>query len=770
MGANIPQREKPTYIITIIVSTALFYCVISPAFARNVTVPCQSNAPNQSNSGVVTHIYANSCNNDVTNEASGTVTGTVGGTDPDAPVLIDTNGGINVFKNKGTIGQGSITKGFINKGKIGKYTNEGTITTNNNNTLTNSTGVQNYNFIDTFENYGLIQTGTGNSSHAIENVGATVFVVTNYDRIYGSTGGDLGVGIDNKDSSYIQIFNNYGQIYGSTGAGADNVAILNKNYSRIDYFNNYGTLTPGFGTSNVAISNEDHSRIEYFNNYGTVTTGNGSSNVAIYNSIGSQITTITNYGTMSVGSGSNSTVIKNDGYIVQIYNLGQMNTGVDAASASIKNNGTIQTFANSQMFGSGYSKVVYSGNLPIFYQIAITDGTYGQTQFVNSNNTVTTFGVYEGSHPKAKTEYKNVVTGLTATNFGQSATTTSFKGKFKGQTWTLTLAPGTNDVWNLSFSLDWINTYLTMQSNRDAVRGALQQRYAVISTVLDYDCKDFDKYGICLSFQSRSTGFGSQSTGAGVLTASYRVADKFRVGAFLDYQVWQNNPSGAYYGTGGLKSGYDNATFGGFAGYADHNDGTGLKVRVSGAYNPGTVIITRALLDNTEAGSGAAGLYGSGVYGEAGWGFGLGNFLVVTPYFGIRYIDTTRNAYSESANAIVQFPIAYNEFYERVVTGTAFGVASGKLIDSLGYRLGGGVEFDFNRFANSYSGVSLIPDLETFAIANGGVWNAVRPAGLAGVTYDVAPRQQLFATTIVREQPYSTRAYMSGLLGYQIAF
>ena len=139
--------------------------------------------------------------------------------------------------------------------------------------------------------------------------------------------------------------------------------------------------------------------------------------------------------------------------------------------------------------------------------------------------------------------------------------------------------------------------------------GVLHQRYAVLNAVSEYDCNKFDKYNVCISFQARATGFGTQATGAGVFNIAYRPTPQTHIGVFIDYQAAAGNPSAvnssqvATITTGNVQYGYNNPTFGGYAGFSQsgYNGNpinNGVQVFVSGAYNPGKVAISRALIMN----------------------------------------------------------------------------------------------------------------------------------------------------------------------------
>ena len=270
---------------------------------------------------------------------------------------------------------------------------------------------------------------------------------------------------------------------------------------------------------------------------------------------------------------------------------------------------------------------------------------------------------------------------------------------------------------------------------------------------------------------ARATGFGTQSTGAGALNAAYRFADRFRVGAYLDYQAFQGNPFGVNLGAGGVQQGYNNPTFGGYVGFSERPDETGVQAKASGGYNPGSVNITRAILAGTEPGFGTAGLNAYYAFGIIEYGINIDNKMILTPYASIQYTDMTRSGYVEQANiATTIYPLAYNSYFERLVTGTFGAKMKGMITESIGYRAAMGAQIDFSRNAAAYDGASYVDGMQYFAIGHGGSWNGVRPAGMAGLFYDPMPNHRISVIGYASQQAWTQRTYTSGLLSYQIAF
>jgi fibronectin-binding autotransporter adhesin len=320
--------------------------------------------------------------------------------------------------------------------------------------------------------------------------------------------------------------------------------------------------------------------------------------------------------------------------------------------------------------------------------------------------------------------------------------------------------------------------------------GVLHQRYALLNAVVEYDCNKFDKHNFCISAQARATGFGTQATGAGVLNIAYRPIPQVHIGAFIDYQAAAGNPAvngtpiAVTLASGGVQYGYDNPTFGGYAGfsqsgYSGNLVNTGLQIMVSGAYNPGKVSVSRALIMNpylpfvdSQPGTGNASLNSSVIRGMVGYGIPLTDRATLMPYGGIRFTDVTRGGYMESFNALVTQPLVYNSFYERLLTGFGGAMLNGRLTDRFGTIIGLGLETDLTRYANSFSGYSplAIEYMTNFGFDHGGSWNGLRPTANAGAYYDVAPNQRISLNGFAGQQAWTSRTYATGLLGYQIAF
>jgi hypothetical protein len=294
----------------------------------------------------------------------------------------------------------------------------------------------------------------------------------------------------------------------------------------------------------------------------------------------------------------------------------------------------------------------------------------------------------------------------------------------------------------------------------------MDRRLSGLGLMTSYDCATFDKSGYCVSFQARYSNFDSMNDGAGVLTAAYRLSERGRVGAFVDYRASENAPTN-------IKFSNDLPTFGLFAAYSEGVSGTGLQGKVLTAFQKGDATITRAgdTSLNTESGSGKASLNSHVVSGELGWGFALSSQMVATPFAGLRYTNATRGAYDESTvTGSVDYPMSYQAYSQRLTTGVVGVRVAGMITDNIGYQGSAGLEHDLRQQVSNYSGSSSVSGLETFALTISGANNRTRPVGSASLFYQLDKSQRLTGSVSVRNQAFTSQAMTSVMGGYQVAF
>ncbi|WP_428079860.1 Calx-beta domain-containing protein [Candidatus Pelagibacter sp.] len=162
-------------------------------------------------------------------------------------------------------------------------------------------------------------------------------------------------------------------------------------------------------------------------------------------------------------SGSNGSA-GTDGYGIFVIpgnetNITNLTGRITSSSYDIYNTGTINTLDNGQ------NNLDYSGALPENYNTYIASTTsYGKTDFTDVTGTMS-YGLYSTSTVTDNT-YSSVLSGVTADNVSTDTRT----GTFGGYTWTLQLAEGSSDIWDLVI-VETNNGEELLYTNRFAASG-----------------------------------------------------------------------------------------------------------------------------------------------------------------------------------------------------------------------------------------------------------------------------------------------------------
>lgn len=510
---------------------------------------------------------------------------------------------------------------------------------------------------------------------------------------------------------------------------------------------------------------------------GSITTPDaGGGNSAIVNRSGNTISEIIVASTAGV-SGRWSGIYNEWGpaTIGTITNLGTV-TNLNDPYQAIYNEGNIGTINNLQGVGNEAGALKFSGKLPTSYNMIVYGDQYGQFD-VGGYSGQMTFGIFGGdavngiaaSQLKSLT-YQNVVTGVDKSaydnSFNTSSSITSIYGSngaafgsYNGAAWILhdaTYRESADTAWDLTvlnFGLDLA----------EPQRAMLEQRQQAIRNGLDHDCDQFDKDGLCVSVKARASGLGDEREGAGVLTVAKRIDTGFRIGGFIDERVSSNEVNGVQ-----MKLGLP--MFGAFAAYSAGKDGTGIQARVSAAYEHGRASISHNnMLGSASTVSGDADVDSLGVAQRIGWGFGIGNKNVITPYLGLRYTQAKRSAYAEAYDAgVVDDPFSFSAYGEHRVTGTFGADLNGHINDAVTYRLGAGVDYDFANDLDTFAAYSdLLGDM---TYVNGLKARDKRLFGSAGIGYALEKNRTFTLDGNVSQMDYGSDKAYSLMAGYQMAF
>lgn len=314
---------------------------------------------------------------------------------------------------------------------------------------------------------------------------------------------------------------------------------------------------------------------------------------------------------------------------------------------------------------------------------------------------------------------------------------------------------------NLTISTSYTNTLMVLTSSADAVRHVLDARVTALSGTLAYDCSTFDKKGSCAWYQARYGSFNEVSEGAGVLVAAYKMSDEIRIGTFIDYRGIERSPHTITFNN-------SHPSFGAFIGLSQTQNGSGVQLKLIGSVNQGDIKLTRDdRLNGTEAGAGTSTLLSYAFGAEAGYGFSIGNNVVIVPFIGIQKVTATRAAYVES-NGVTN-PISFNTFSEDAIYYSSGLRSIVKRNDKLSYIFSGGIEQDLYASGDTYSGTSSISGLSSFSI-NAGDRRSTRFNSSAKIIYQVEKNKDFTTTIDWREMPYGSQPAINVMVGYRMAF
>jgi hypothetical protein len=456
----------------------------------------------------------------------------------------------------------------------------------------------------------------------------------------------------------------------------------------------------------------------------------------------------------SVVAGAQGILVEAPG--VTILNLGSVAPGAGRAGIEVRGAGGVVALTNAQ---GGATPLSYSGALPAAYRVVVRSvSDFGRLSVSNATGSMA-FGVEEGS-ALSVARYRDVLTGVPAAALANEET------RFEAgrHAWMLT-AGATADSWDLLAWLrgpDAANTRAALQASAGAVRGVLAQRAAVTIDALELDCAAFDQSGACVSVGLRGTP-GGAGEGAALVTAAFRLAPDWRLGAVLD----QPFAAGSQ---GGVTPRNTAPMVGAFLVHQRSAEAVGLTLRAAVAYRQGELRITRPQLPETEPGTGRARASSIAFGLEAAYGLPVAEGWIAQPHLGLRHSDSRRQGYAEGAAENVEYPIRHAAFGLRATTATAGVRLRGAVSPRLSVMAGAGAEYDLRAEADRAEGGSDIAGLESYSVDPGRHGNRLRAVGSAGLRHAVAANQAVMAQLSLRQPMAGNDAAASVTLRYAIGF
>lgn len=307
------------------------------------------------------------------------------------------------------------------------------------------------------------------------------------------------------------------------------------------------------------------------------------------------------------------------------------------------------------------------------------------------------------------------------------------------------------------------DTLASMQSNSHALRSIFAAQAAYANPGLSYDCAVFDENGVGFAAFGRYTNV-SGNTGtasfSGVLAGAYRVNPKLRIGGFIEKYASDIK-------TGSVKISNTNPDCGVFGVWSQTKSGEGLKFRAAFRYGKHQIKITRDLIGDAEPGAGESNLQTQGAQLTLSNSFSLKNSKSLSPYAGVRYVNISRAAYTETTTATVTNPLTYDQLRQETAS-VLFGVnLAATLNHALSVSSTGGFEHDISQQFGHYTATGVYG---LGAINFSDDTRKTRMFACAEVAYKIDPTHQLILQVFYREEAYGSISTTTAMVTYSVGF
>lgn len=198
-------------------------------------------------------------------------------------------------------------------------------------------------------------------------------------------------------------------------------------------------------------------------------------------------------------------------------------------------------------------------------------------------------------------------------------------------------------------------------------------------------------------------------------------------------------------------------------------NGEGLTWKLAYGIGNGDIDVSRAAgVVGAEAGRGTADLRSKLASVELGYGIRASDSMMVSPFFRLSHATVSRAAYTEDAT--IAFPLSYDEaeFFRTTATfgvDAAFNTGPDTMVS-----LGAGLDHDLNSSNDILTGTSGIAGLATFATAANGPLDRSRLYVSANLRHNFVDGSSILVTGRLAEDAYSSSAYKTVGVNYEIRF
>jgi hypothetical protein len=454
--------------------------------------------------------------------------------------------------------------------------------------------------------------------------------------------------------------------------------------------------------------------------------------------------------------------IQSGAVVTELYNIGTISGGAGLNSYGILNDGgSIEKLANAQ--GGNAPALTYFGDLPQNYTILITGpGTYGQLAVQSATSAQSmTVGIESTAAQGLSTgQYANVITGVHAENITNAGSVFNLANGVIA-----TLIPNQDPsatAWDariLNYGADIVEPQHTLLDRNASVLRA---------QIRNYDCERFASAGLCIASGIRYQSLGQSAAGGGEETTSgisliiaKQLISKLRLGAFIDFG---NDPADV----ASIDVTSHHPILGGFIGYADRPDGSGLQTKIAAAYKRDEASFTRANIVGPGGDVSAdSGFETIAVNAIAGWGFRAPHSILITPYLGFTMTEASRRAFSEAPQSQTgpDNGLAYGRYTAKQASGVAGLRINAQISSQVTGHLGAAIDHDYAYDLNAFT---LRTPSGTSNSASTLKPRQNRASGSAGLDLRVTPNNHLSLNSYVSQSNYGHTDEYTVVLAYKI--
>jgi autotransporter-associated beta strand protein len=306
------------------------------------------------------------------------------------------------------------------------------------------------------------------------------------------------------------------------------------------------------------------------------------------------------------------------------------------------------------------------------------------------------------------------------------------------------------------------------QKSTEGTAAALRSSFALQNTYLvngfGYDCNRFGNNGACFSAGGQSTSVRTQDNAGvgGQIILAYKINPNVRLGTYIVQ-------SSASQSLGSVKLGSTTPAFGLFAAWNQHADGKGVEIKVSAGQVRKNATITRAVVEDSEAGSGGTNLNSQGAQALLTYAFEAAKDMTISPYAGVRYTQSKMGDYTEATAVGVTAPLAYQAITNYSTTALAGMGAALKLNPQATFHASVGAEKDTNTKNGTYTASSAAIAGLTAIGLNANPQKTRLTASLAAY-YDLGSKQRISISAISRQEAYRSAPTRSVFASYTVGF